>query len=182
MSAASVATLAEFSAVLEAAGYRVASAQLGERIAVLAESPYALVALIEVGSCASLREDVADAQASLTRIAAEVPSARSWDLYLMLHVLSVSNDPADDLLIEEVEADTRYVRKFVRVAVTVDTSDINALDRALRPLLPLRPMPQFDLADPLDALRAELYALDAPADLVDTAIASFQTDMTVSVL
>jgi hypothetical protein len=43
-------------------------------------------------------------------------------------------------------------------------------------------MPQFDLADPLDALRAELYALDAPKELVDTAIASFQNDMTVSVL
>src|SRR4051794_2281319 len=98
MSAASLASLADFSAELEAAGYRVAPAKLGERTAVLAESPYALVALIEVASCAGLREEVGDAQASLTRIAAEAPSARSWDLYLVLHVLSVSNDLADDLL------------------------------------------------------------------------------------
>jgi hypothetical protein len=180
MSAALVAGLADFAAVLESAGYRIAPTQLGERKAVLAESPYALVALIEVASCASLPEDVGDAQAALTRIAAEAPSARSWDLYLMLHVLTVSNDPADDLLIEEVEADTRYVRKFVRVAI--DALDLDAIDRALRPLLPLRPMPQFDVADPLDALRAELYALDAPKDLVDAAITSFQNDMTVSVV
>jgi hypothetical protein len=180
MTASSIASLADFSGVLEAAGYRAAFVDLADRAALLAESPYALVAVIEVSSYASLREDVADAQASLTRVAAEAPSARSWDLYLVLHVLSVSNGPVDDLLIEEIESDTRYVRKFVRVAV--DASDLNAIDRALRPLLPLRPMPQFDLADPLDALRAELYALDAPADLVDAAIASFQEDMTVSVL
>jgi hypothetical protein len=180
MSAASLAGLTDFAAVLESAGYRIAPAQLEERAAVLAESPYALVALIEVASCASLREDAGDAQAALTRIAAVAPSARSWDLYLMLHVLAVSSDPADDLLIEEVEADTRYVRKFVRVAI--DALDLDAIDRALRPLLPLRPMPQFDLADPLDALRAELYALDAPKDLVDAAIASFQNDMTVSIV
>jgi hypothetical protein len=180
MTAAALASLDDLGTVLEAAGYRVAPAQLGERAAVLAESPYALVALIEVASCTSLAEDVGDAQAALTRVAAEAPSARSWDLYLVVHVLTVSNDPADDLLIEEVESDTRYVRKFVRVAV--NSLDVNAVDRALRPLLPLRPMPQFDLADPLDALRTELYALDAPKDLVDIAIASFQKDMTVSVL
>jgi hypothetical protein len=176
---ASLASLADLGAALEEAGYRVAPTQLGERAAVLAESPYALVALIEVASCATLAEDVGDAQAALTRVAAEAPSARSWDLYLVLHVLTVSNDPADDLLIEEVEADTRYVRKFVRVAI--DALERSAVDRALRALLPLRPMPQFDLADPLDALRTELYALDAPKDLVDTAIASFQNNMTVSV-
>jgi hypothetical protein len=179
VTSASLASLASLGSVLETAGYRVARTQLGERAAVLAESPYALVALIEVPSCANLFEDVGEAQAALTRIGAQAPSARSWDLYLLVHVLAVTNDPAEDLLIEEVEMDTRYARKFVRVAIGADDPDV---DRALRPLLPLRQMSQFDLTDPLDALRAELYALDAPKDLVDTAIRSFQNDMTVSVL
>jgi hypothetical protein len=68
----------------------------------------------------------------------------------------------------------------VRIAISL--ADEHAVDRALRPLLPLRPTPQFDLGEPLDALRSELYALNAPDDLVDIAIASFQSDSTVTVL
>ena len=118
-------------------------------------------------------------QAALTQLAAEAPSPRSWDLYLLVHVRGQVTDPADELLLDEIAADTRYVRKFVRIQV--DREDDHGVDRALRPLLPFRPTPQFDLGEPLEALRTELYALNAPESLVDMAITSFQSNSTVKI-
>jgi hypothetical protein len=174
-----VARLDNFAAALRAGGYDIAVHDLAGHHVLLAESPYALLAIMEASDCRAIREKVADVQAAFTRFAAEAPSARSWDLYLVVHLLGRVSDPADHLLLEEIESDTHYVRKFVRVQVEAD--DEQAIDRALRPVLPLRPTPQFDLVEPLEALRSELQALDAPEDLVNTAISSFQADSTVTI-
>jgi hypothetical protein len=188
MTASTTARLVDFASALRDSEYRVATRELAGEPVLLAESPYALVAILEVVDCVRLRERVADVQAALTKLSASDPSPRSWDLYLMVHVLEPITDPADHLLLEEIEADTRYVRKFVRVGIrkVPSTEDSgghsNDIDRALRPLLPLRPSPQFDLRKPLEDLRLELYELDAPSDLVDTAIDSFRVNTKVTVL
>jgi hypothetical protein len=174
-----VADLNDFAGALKGGGYNVVQHDLAGQSVLLAESPYALLAVLPVSDCIGLRDKVEDVQAALTRLAAEAPSARSWDLYLLVHMCEPVTDPVDALLLEEIEADTRYVRKFVRVQI--DPAEENAMDRALRPLLPLRPSPRFDLTAPLDELRSELYALDAPRDLVDEAIASFEQRTTVEI-
>jgi hypothetical protein len=125
-----------------------------------------------------LHDLVADVQAAFTQLAAVSPSPRSWDLYLVIHVNKHVTDPVDELLLDEISADTRYVRKIVRTAI--DFADERSVDRALRPLLPLLPSPQFDLDEPLDALRRELRALRAPTDLIESAIGSFLASEEVS--
>src|ERR687887_693959 len=127
------ANLDDFAAALQAGGYVVAQHDLAGQSVLLAESPYALLAVLQSPDCVGLLDKVEDVQAALTRLAAEAPSPRSWDLYLLIHVYEPINDPVDELLLEEIAADTRYVRKFVRIQI--DPADENAMDRALRPLL-----------------------------------------------
>jgi hypothetical protein len=79
--------------------------------------------------------------------------------------------PAEEAIVEEIEADTRYARKFVRVVIPSD--DPEALEKALRPLLPLHPAPEFDLVEPLEALRTELYELDISHEVADAALNAF---------
>ena len=114
---------------------------------------------------------MSDVQAELTQLAAGAPSARRWDLYLVIHMLIRPPGPAEEAIGEAIEADTRYPRKFVRVAIPSD--DPGALEKALRPLLPLHPAPEFDLVEPLEALRAELYELDISHEVVDAALNGF---------
>jgi len=82
-------------------------------------------------------------------------------------------------MVEAIEADTHYVRKFVRR--TIDLEDEGSLDRALRPLLPLRPAAEFDLADPLDVLGRELREASLPEDLAARALDAFRRGEEVAV-
>lgn len=174
-----VATLGEFGEVLADGGFRIVDFDFrSTERAILAESPYALVGCMEVDDWSALRQDVEDFQAELTRIAAQPLSARRWDLYVVTHVRARAGGPADESLAESIEADTRYARKFVRVALPPDRS---ALERALRPLLPLHSMPEFDGFEPLEAIRQELRALAVPDDLADEALDAFAQTNEVSV-
>lgn len=179
MTAARLAQFEDLASALEAGGYAVQRGELAGEPALLAETPYALVACMEVETCDGLADRVSDVQAALTQFAAQAPSPRQWDLYLLVHVLVPPTDPVNEALLETIEADTRYVRKFVRVAIDLDYSD--AVDRALRPLLPLRPAAQFDLSDPLDTLRLELHGLKLSDDLASAALDAFERRGEVSV-
>jgi hypothetical protein len=165
-----LASLEDFARVLTEAGYAVEVRELaGERV-LLAETAYILLACMDVDALKDLSHRVSDVQAALTQVAAAAPSARRWDLYLLIHIRVPVSD-RDEGPLEELQADTRYVRKFVRVRIDSDEPD--SLDRALRPFLPLRPAAVFDLLDPLEALRRELIELDLPAHLADAALSAF---------
>src|SRR5438552_8901801 len=142
-----VATLGQISAILADGGFRI-SEHVFRSVdqAVLAESPYAVVGCMETNDWASLRRQVEDFQAELTRVTAGPSSPRRWDLYIVVHVLVRPKGPAEESLVEALEADTHYARNFVRMALP--HGDRDALERALRPLLPLRDAPLFDRFDP----------------------------------
>ncbi len=130
----------------------------------LAETLYALVMAVVVPDDNTERF-VEDAQATLTRYAAVHPSPRSWDLYLVLVV------PGDNQRYNEVrdavESDTRYARKLVV------TGDRATTERILRLLLPLRPVAQIELTEPLGAMRAMLVDAHIEVTLADAALSSF---------
>lgn len=172
--------LTEFAKVLEANGYSVDYSEFPSvgRV-LLAETPDALVCCFHTEDWGSLLRDVSDAQASLTQLAAKAPSARRWDMYLLVHLPGKPPGLLEEAAVEAIEADTSFMRKFVRMGVVF--RDSKAVERALRPLLPLQSVPAFDIMDPLDLIRTELRELDIAEEIADTAIASFQLSNEVSV-
>lgn len=158
-------------AVLTDAGYDLDAREInGLGPVLLAETLYALVMVAAVPE-EGVERFVEDAQGSLTHIAAIHPSPRSWDLYL---VLVVNTSRYDDIR-EAFEADTRYARKFVV------TGERRQIERLLRPLLPLRAVPEVELTDSLQAVRDELLEAGVDKDLVDAAIASFERTSEITV-
>jgi hypothetical protein len=67
---------------------------------------------------------------------------------------------------ERYAGDTRYARKFIV------GGDRDAIERSLRSLLPLSPLPEIELADPLGAVRDQLLKTDLDP-VIEEAIASF---------
>ena len=124
-------------------------------------------------------ELVSDLQAELTRLAinGERTSIR-WDLYVLVHVRAPHLQPIDSELLEQVESDTKYARKFVRVNLTRDPA---VIDRALRPFLPLRAAALLDVADPVGLVRTELLHQGLDAELVEHAVAAFRETGEVTV-
>lgn len=168
-----LAELRDIERALRDSGYQTTVTTLGRfsRI-LLAENPYALLAAFETETWEGLLPDVADVQAELTQIAATAERAAiRWDLYVFVHVRTpgLHSVPADT--VEAIESDTRYARKFVRVNLLREAP---ALDRALRPLLPLRPSLKLDPVDPLVLVRSELLKSDVPPNIVEQALRSFR--------
>jgi hypothetical protein len=168
--------LADVAHLLGVAGYTLETRKLAGFEAVLGETPYALVACVELNDWATLGEQVFDVQAALTHVAEREPSARAWDLYVVALIRTTTRDAVHRAVAESIEADTRYARKFVRIAVEQDQ-----LDRALRPLLPLRPPADLRIAEPLAELRDELRELDIADPIADAAMAAFARTDTVEV-
>lgn len=177
---AALAELEDLQGVLTNAGYRCQVGPLGRfsRI-LLAENPYALVAGVETESWGKLVELVSDVQSELTHLAlrAERMSVR-WDLYVLVHVRNPDLQSVESVLLDRVESDTKYARKFVRVNLTRDES---VLDRALRPFLPLRAAAALEITDPVDLLRAELVEQGVDGDLVEHALGQFVTTGEVTI-
>ncbi|HEY5941715.1 MAG TPA: hypothetical protein VIT89_02490 [Solirubrobacterales bacterium] len=163
-------TRGDVAALLGKHGYQLGEHRLGDWEATIAATPYALVACIEIGGWDDLLRQVADVQAELTTIDAAAPSPRSWDLYLVVLVDEAATDPDQRALVEALEGDTSYTRKFVHAGLNPEE-----LDQALRPLLPLRPPAKLEVADPLEELRAELLAIGVEKKTVDSAILSFES-------
>jgi hypothetical protein len=161
----------DVAALLGANGYELDEHRLGELEATLATTPYALVACVEMGNWGDLEHRVADVQAELTAIDATAPSPRSWDLYLVVLVDAPATSPAQRALVEALEGDTSYTRKFVHAGL-----DQAELDQALRPLLPLRPPAKLEVAEPLEELRGELLAIGVEEETVEAAILSFKSE------
>lgn len=176
MNSSQPARLADVSNLLEGAEYVVERRKLAGHDCVLGETPYALVACFELENWDQVEEHVFDVQAALTRLAEAEPSARAWDLYVVAMLLTPANEASDRALAESIEADTRYARKFIRVAVLQ-----HDLDRALRPLLPLRSPAHLEVTDPIHELRNELGDLDLSDEVADMALRSFARTNTVEV-
>lgn len=158
--------LEDCSRILAAGGYDVAVRQIDRAPVLLAETLYALVMVIMVPD-EDVTRVVEDAQARLTQLAATHPSPRRWDLYL---VLVVDSDARRyDAVREQFESDTRYARKLV-----VTTDHDGRLEQLLRPLLPLRPLADIALAEPLGAVRRQLLAEGVDSGLADAAVRSFR--------
>jgi hypothetical protein len=167
-----LASLDDIGLVLEAAGYALERAELAGLRALLAESSYALVGCVELADWTDFSQHVTEAQRALGRTG----PARGRDLYLVLHVRSKATELADYAALQTAEADTRHMRTLVRVAVTPAE-----LDRALRPLLPLRLSAVFDLAEPLQQLHDELLELGLEERVADTAVEIFGEEEAVRV-
>jgi hypothetical protein len=174
--AGDLATLDDIGRVLEGAGYVLERAELAGMQALLAESAYALVGCVELADWTDFSQHVSDAQAALTRVAGEARSVCSSEVYLVLHVRSMATDTIDYAALQAAETDTRRTRTLVRAAVRP-----SALDRALRPLLPLCPGAVFDLVEPLRQLRDELRELALEDRVADTAIEAFREQNEVRV-
>jgi hypothetical protein len=179
-----LASLDDIGLVLEAAGYALERAELAGLRALLAESSYALVGCVELADWTDFSGHVSEVQSALGRVARGPLSARGRDpmptrgrdLYLVLHVRSRATELADYAALQGAEADTRRTRTLVRVAVTPAE-----LDRALRPLLPLRLGAVFDLAEPLQQLHDELLELGLEERVADTAVEIFCEEEAVRV-
>ncbi|MHB1537003.1 MAG: hypothetical protein ACYCUM_08845 [Solirubrobacteraceae bacterium] len=176
MSARELAQLSDVEGKLREAKYDVQRRQLAKTDVLLGESPYALVACFELDGWEQLEETIFDVQTEMTRIAAGDSAGRMWDIYVVAFVHAPAANAAQTALREAVEADTRYARKLVRAAVPRE-----ALDRALRPLLPLREPMGLELADPLDELRGELHALPVANEIADVALAAFASTDSVEI-
>jgi len=157
--------IAECGDILAGGGYEVGARELGGVPILLAETLYALVMVVEIPD-EEVERFVEEAQAHLTQLAATHPSPRRWDLYL---VLVVEGDTRRYHAVRErFLNDTRYARKLVV------TNDHRRLEQLLRPLLPLRPLPDLALEDPLAAVRRQLQAEDIDPNLIDAAVRSFE--------
>lgn len=161
----------DVAALLESAGYELQERRFAESETTVAATPYALVACAELDGWGGLDQRVSDIQAGLTELAEEAPSARSWDLYLVVLVADAPASAAQRALVESIEGDTRYARKFVHAGVVGED-----LDKALRPLLPLRPPADFEIADPIEELRGELLAIGVEGATVEQALGSFTNE------
>lgn len=171
MSASEPVRRKDVAALLESSGYELQERRLADREATVAATPYALVACVELGGWEELGQRVSDIQADLTELASEAPSARSWDLYLVMLVEGAAENAEQRALVEAIEGDTRYARKFVHAGLATED-----LDQALRPLLPLRPPVNFEIADPFEELRSELLAVGVEEAMVEQAIGSFESE------
>jgi hypothetical protein len=166
----------DVAAHLASAGYELESRTLAGLEATIASNAYALIVCIEAGEWDGLSDFVNDAQADLTRLVEEAPSARNWDLYVVVVVADPKTDSERRAVIEKLESDTRYSRKFIHAGLP--KAD---LDAALRPLLPLRAAADFAIPDPLNELRTELLATGVDERVVETALESFAADDEVRV-
>src|SRR3954449_185604 len=108
MSASAIAQRSDVARVLEAAGYELQQRRLAECDAIVATTLYALIGCIELGNWSDFYVRVFDAQADLTEVAEEAPSARSWDLYLVVLVHQAASTAEQRALAEAIEGDTRY--------------------------------------------------------------------------
>lgn len=176
MSGSELARLGDVEKLLARAGYALGNRELGGMPAVVCESPYALIACVELEDWEELEERIFDVQSALTHVAAEAPSARNWDLYVVALVLAEGREAVHRGISETIEGDTRYARKFVRAHVRRQD-----LERALRPLLPLDPPAGLEITDPLGELRAELRELEIDDADADAALASFRRDRVVEI-
>lgn len=169
-----LADLQDLSEVLQEAGFNCEVSTLGAFPRVLiARNAYGIVAALEVESWLSLEERASDLQAELTHLALsqDEQGGVRWDLYVLLHVRNEGLQSVQADLVERLEADTKYARKFVRVNLIRDAA---VLDRALRPFLPLRAVANFKAGNPLQLLEQELLVEGIPPSDLQAALSSFQ--------
>lgn len=166
-----LAELQDLATVLEEADFECEILTLGRFARVLVgENPYCVLAILDASTHDDLRKLMSDAQAELTQLTLRSrPTSVRWDLYILLHLRSDDGVVESDL-VEAIESDTKFTRKFVRVDIRRDRSSI---DRALRPFLPLRPAARIEAVDPIELLRAELVEHGLDASLTETALSSF---------
>jgi hypothetical protein len=171
MSAPQLAELEDIRDVLAEAGYRCRMTAVADVSRVLlAENPYSLVAVFESETWNELAARVSDVQAEVTRLVSNEHAPLRWDLYVLVHVRNQTAQSIDSEKMESIESDTNYARKFIRINIAHTPT---ALDRALRPLLPLRPVARLDVVDSLQLIRDELLAQEVSSELADSAIAAF---------
>ena len=93
----------DVAALLESAGYELQERRFAESETTVAATPYALVACVELDGWGGLDQRVSDIQAGLTELAEEAPSARSWDLYLVVLVADAPTSADQRALAESIE-------------------------------------------------------------------------------
>lgn len=169
-----LAELEDLAEVMTSGGYRCSiDSFAGFSRVLLAQSPYALVAGLEVESWDGLAERVSDLQAELTRLTSATDQTwMRWDLYVLVHVRSLALKSVEGAVLERIESDTKFARKFVRVNLLRNEV---TLDQALRPLLPLRQPVTLNVGNPLDLLTAELEKQGIDRAFINQVIHDFKS-------
>jgi hypothetical protein len=159
-------------AILEEAGHAVSVRALDglDDPALVVESPYVLAILLAAERWNDAETTVAAAQVALANWATALDdSPRRWDLYVVTLLRGWPETPEEGASIEQAESSTELARKVVR-------SNVNSEDdvrRALRPLLPLRPVGRAALPDVSVALEERLRIHGIEGDLAAAAVSGF---------
>jgi len=149
------------------------------QVVVAAEDDYSLAAILAGDDWSSVSERISPLDVALSNwVAAQSPSAKKWDIYLVClvqHHLSQAREFAEA---ERYELDTRRVRKYVRDGIVPDEADVR---RALAPFLPLRSASESAVLDPLALLERKLRARGVDAATARIGIETFVATGKVSI-
>lgn len=138
---------------------------------VAAEDEYSLAAIVAANDWDEVRRRVFPVDVALANWVAEHGEpAKRWDVYLVCLVQRSLADPAEFAEAEQLEADTRRVRKYVRDGVLPEEEEVR---KALAPFLRLDFTAGVSGADPLSQLERKLRGRGISDAVAKSAIGSF---------
>jgi hypothetical protein len=165
----------EAETVLRAAAFetaRVALPASGVGV-LLAEDRFSAAAILGVDEWRGVASAIGDIGTDFANWAFDRdPREKQWDLYLVILIATpvTENDQLSE--IEDVVADTRYLRRLVRHGVSPGTESPN-VRTALAPLLPLSLPARVSDRDPHRALVDALRSQGVDADLAEQTVQKF---------
>lgn len=139
--------------------------------AVFAETTDELVCVFVNPDGGFLRGSFDAVEAKLADLGVNDGSPRRWDYYSVALLADPESVVKHSQIIREIEYDTNFSRKIVRV---VDPKSRETVDAALRPLMPLREPKAVRLEEPLTALRREMLDSNVDSVLIDKAFDSYE--------
>lgn len=161
--------------ILRDAGFGIARTVLpgSESAVIVAEDHNSVAALAAVDEWSEIRSEVGELATDFANWAfGRDPREKQWDLYLVVLVSTPVTDDSDLGQIEQVTANTRYVRRLVRSGVTA-AGDSSSLRAALAALLPLSLPTRVHDRDPYRALIDALRSNGIDAETAEQTVRRF---------
>ena len=161
--------------VLQAAGFetvRIGLPASGAGV-VVAEDRYSAAAIIGVDDWRSTASSLGDIATDFANWAFDRdPREKQWDLYLVVLVAAPITENDELAEIEDMAADTRYLRRLIRHGVSSGTES-PTVRTALAPLLPISLPPRVLDRDPHRALVEALRSHGVEPDLAEQTVQRF---------
>jgi hypothetical protein len=162
--------------ILRGAQFEIARVALpsSESAVIVAENYNSVAALAAVDEWSEIRSEVGQIATDFANWAyGREPREKQWDLYLVVLVSTPVTDNSDLTEIEQVAADTRYVRRLVRNGVS-SVDDGTSLQVALAALLPLSLPARVLDRDPHMALTEALRSNGVDSETAERTVQRFQ--------